>query len=126
MVASVAPLVFRPQQERTVWRQALGLVEELFKASKRVAARKRKTVERVVKPDDLAGEQLAIALQRLGDAARIVKRADDDARGLAGMGARTPPPLKMYLHARYMPQVGADENVASAALCTRMRPLPPV
>ena len=74
-------------------------------------------VERVVEPDDLASEELAIAFQRLGDAARIVKRTHDNARCLAGVGARASSPLKMYLHAGYMPQIGADENVASAALC---------
>ena len=42
----------------------------------------RQIVDRIVERDDLAGDQLTIAIKRLGNTARIVHCLDDDAAGL--------------------------------------------
>jgi hypothetical protein len=52
----------------------------------------------------MAGEQFAVALKRFGDAASVMHRPDEDARGLLGSGARAALAFGLQLHTEGMPQ----------------------
>src|ERR1700678_3913679 len=79
VVVAVPPLVIGPDQYLARSRQSFRLVEQLLQPCERVGALWRQIVDRIVESDDLAGQQLAVAFQRLGDAARVIDRLDDDA-----------------------------------------------
>ena len=62
----------------------------------------------------MAGEQFAVALKRFGDAASVMHRPDEDARGLLGSGcARSALAFSVQLHTEGMPQDdGTDKRSA--------------
>ena len=73
-------------------------------------------MDRVIERSDLTGEQFAVALQRLGDAACVVDRPDDDAGCFLRAVARPTLPLSVRLHTDGMPQVRRGENVREIQL----------
>jgi hypothetical protein len=62
----------------------------------------------IVEANQLAGEEFAVALQRFGDAARIIDRFDDDAGRLLSAIARSTFSFGSRLHTDGMTQDRRD------------------
>ncbi|MCX7310215.1 MAG: hypothetical protein NTV56_00440 [Alphaproteobacteria bacterium] len=112
MIVAVAPLVVGADQNLAGGRKAIGFMEQLFETRERVPTGVWQTVDRIVERDDLAGDEFTVAIERLGNAARIVHRLDDDAAGLVRTITQPPLlPFNLKIHSCWMHQNRCEKNV---------------
>jgi hypothetical protein len=104
MIVAEAPLILGSLQNTAGHGQPVGFVEKLLEPRERVSAGRRQSVQSVVEADDLAGEKFAVALKRLGDAASVMRRQDQDAGRLPWIISRAALALSLQQHTEGIPQ----------------------